>query len=279
VDEMLQDFLTEAGELLSGVDNKLVDLEKRPNDAALLNEIFRGFHTIKGGAGFLDLKAMVDLCHLTENVFDLLRKNELALNATIMDSIMAATATVRVMFDDLGRGAKPQAAEAALLAQLRAIVSGAQTPGDAATPADAAVPAKTAAPRSPAGASSAAGSPAGASAPAGSLAGEPDWKAFLDAVTQQPPSAPVRAQPYGRRASDDPTAEEIPVGRRTTDRVAVARDTTIRIDTSRLDQVLTLSGSPPRRSCAGCRRPSGLRRCRGAGSSDGFSRARAHRKA
>jgi lysyl-tRNA synthetase class II len=91
MDEMLQDFLTEAGELLSGVDNKLVDLEKRPGDAGLLNEIFRGFHTIKGGAGFLNLTAMVDLCHLTENVFDLLRRNELKLNANIMDAILEAT--------------------------------------------------------------------------------------------------------------------------------------------------------------------------------------------
>src|SRR5688572_6014353 len=161
---MLQDFLTEAGELLAGVDNKLVELEKRPGDAALLNEIFRGFHTIKGGAGFLDLKAMVDLCHLTENVFDLLRRNELALNASIMDSIMAATATVRVMFDDLGRGARPQPADAALLAQLRAIVSG-QTPADAATQADAAAPAKNVAAAVPA-APSAPASAAGASSAA-----------------------------------------------------------------------------------------------------------------
>ena len=121
---MLQDFLTEAGELLSDVDNKLVDLEKRPKDGGLLNDIFRGFHTIKGGAGFLNLTPMVDLCHLTENIFDLLRRNELVLNANIMDAILAATAAVRVMFDDLARGGQPQAGDAALLASLRAILSG-----------------------------------------------------------------------------------------------------------------------------------------------------------
>jgi two-component system chemotaxis sensor kinase CheA len=106
MDEMLQDFLTEASELLAGVDNKLVDLEKRPGDAGLLNDIFRGFHTIKGGAGFLNLAAMVDLCHLTENIFDKLRRNELKLNASIMDAILEATGVVRVMFDDLQRGGK-----------------------------------------------------------------------------------------------------------------------------------------------------------------------------
>src|SRR3954471_8490402 len=128
MDEMLQDFLTEASELLSGVDNKLVDLEKRPGDAGLLNDIFRGFHTIKGGAGFLNLTAMVDLCHLTENLFDKLRRNELSLNASIMDAILEATGVVRVMFDDLQRGAQPQPASAALLAKLRAVISGETVP-------------------------------------------------------------------------------------------------------------------------------------------------------
>ena len=52
MDDLLQDFLTEASDLLSDVDNKLVELEKRPNDKALLNDIFRGFHTIKGGGRF-----------------------------------------------------------------------------------------------------------------------------------------------------------------------------------------------------------------------------------
>src|SRR5215207_10969027 len=124
MDEMLQDFLTEASELLAGVDNKLVELEQRPGDAGLLNDIFRGFHTIKGGAGFLTLSAIVDLCHLTENLFDLLRRNELKLDATIMDAILEATGVVQVMFEELTRGATLTPASSALLARLRAIVSG-----------------------------------------------------------------------------------------------------------------------------------------------------------
>ena len=219
---MLQDFLNEAGELLSGVDRKLVELEKRPADTALLNEIFRGFHTIKGGAGFLDLKGMVDLCHLTENVFDLLRRHEIVLNASIMDAIMAATASVRAMFDALGRGATPQPAAASLLERLRAIVSVHVAP--ISTPA---VCAQTPAVDEERG------------------GGEPNWQAFLAAITQPPPPAAPPAdapRPYGRRASDNPAVDEVPTGRRATDRIAVARESTIRIDTSRLDQVLTLSG-------------------------------------
>ena len=70
MEDLLQDFLQEASDLLSDVDNKLVDLERCPDDRHLLNDIFRGFHTIKGGAGFLNATELVSLCHLTENLFD-----------------------------------------------------------------------------------------------------------------------------------------------------------------------------------------------------------------
>ena len=233
---MLQDFLTEAGELLADVDLKLVELEQRPNDAGLLNDIFRGFHTIKGGAGFLALGSMVDLCHLTENVFDLLRKHELKLQAATMDAILEATARVRAMFDELGRGATPPPAPPALLARLRAIVSGESNPA----PASGSEQPAPASPLPPEAESRVTESlPAEA---ANATAHEPDWLAFYNAIIQAPPSAPLRKQPYGRRASDNPALDEAPVGRRATDRVAVAREATIRIDTSRLDQVLTLSG-------------------------------------
>ena len=110
-EELLQDFLTEATELLSDVDNKLVELEKRPADRALLNDVFRGFHTIKGGAGFLSATALVELCHRTENLFDKLRVGELTLNPDLMDIIMAATGQVRHMFGALGRSVQPDPAE------------------------------------------------------------------------------------------------------------------------------------------------------------------------
>lgn len=107
MEDLLQDFLVEATDLLSGVDNKLVDLEKNPQDHGLLNDIFRGFHTIKGGAGFLNAAELVTLCHLTENLFDKLRTGELVLTKEIMDSIMAATGTVRDMFGHLESGMQP----------------------------------------------------------------------------------------------------------------------------------------------------------------------------
>src|SRR5262249_18230970 len=122
--EMLQDFLTEAGELLSDVDNKLVELERKPDDGKLLNDIFRGFHTIKGGAGFLGVTPLVDLCHLTENLFDLLRGRKLALNAAVLDAILAATATVREMFGSIAQERQPAPADPALLERLEKALRG-----------------------------------------------------------------------------------------------------------------------------------------------------------
>mgnify|MGYP003117333840 CR=1 FL=1 len=75
-EEILQDFLVEAGEILELLSEQLVELESSPDDMALLNAIFRGFHTVKGGAGFLQLHELVECCHIAENVFDILRKGE-----------------------------------------------------------------------------------------------------------------------------------------------------------------------------------------------------------
>ena len=126
-EELLQDFLTEATELLSGVDNKLVDLERRPGDTSLLNDIFRGFHTIKGGAGFLSVVELVRLCHLTENLFDKLRNGELVMSQSTMDVILEATGVVRSMFDSLATGTQPGPAPASLIAGLEAAISDQQT--------------------------------------------------------------------------------------------------------------------------------------------------------
>src|SRR5487761_2224800 len=124
MEELLQDFLMEAGDMLSDVDSKLMTLEKNPGDAALLNEVFRGFHTIKGGAGFLNASELVTLCHLTENLFDKLRNNELKLSAELMDVIFAATAEVRKMFGALQQSQQPAAAPAEVIQALKDALSG-----------------------------------------------------------------------------------------------------------------------------------------------------------
>lgn len=128
MDDLLQDFLTEASELLSEVDNKLVELEKRPDDKALLNTIFRGFHTIKGGAGFLNVDPMVSLCHRTENLFDKLRNGDLTITPELMDVILNATGVVRDMFGALAQARMPSSANPDIIAALDNVLQGRVTP-------------------------------------------------------------------------------------------------------------------------------------------------------
>lgn len=97
-EDILQDFLVEAGEILELLSEQLVELENNPEDSNLLNAIFRGFHTVKGGAGFLSLTALVDACHGAENVFDLLRTGKRKVNPALMDVILQSLDTINAMF-------------------------------------------------------------------------------------------------------------------------------------------------------------------------------------
>ena len=100
-EEILQDFLVEAGEILELLSEQLVELESRPDDMNLLNAIFRGFHTVKGGAGFLQLNELVECCHIAENVFDILRKGERRVDSELMDVVLEALDAVNSMFSEV----------------------------------------------------------------------------------------------------------------------------------------------------------------------------------
>lgn len=260
MEDLLQDFLQEASDLLSDVDNKLVDLERTPDDRGLLNDIFRGFHTIKGGAGFLNATELVTLCHLTENLFDKLRNAEMALTTDLMDTIMAATQSVRNMFGELSQASQPRPASADVIAALRSALEGGEV-------------AETVGAASDIGQASAVDSEANAS-PDSAADDEgdegPDWAALHRAVSAsgtvvESASSAVASNPAGGAvvASAQAIAPQVtphfpPEGRRSTDKPGVsvsgatsgrrmeekaaARESTIRVDTARLDQVLNLSG-------------------------------------
>ncbi|MDK2123806.1 chemotaxis protein CheA [Parachitinimonas caeni] len=217
MDDLLQDFLTESSELLSDVDNKLVELEKRPSDKHLLNDIFRGFHTIKGGAGFLNVDPLVNLCHRTENLFDKLRNDELTLTPEIMDVILSATGVVRDMFGYLGQARQPAPAEPELLASLDAMLEGKAPTAVAHHPPPAAPVAAAPVAAAPA--------PMPVAAPAmptatHNAANEMDWPALYQALTgistqsaapsaPQPAPVPVAAPvPAARPATPAPVAIE-----------------------------------------------------------------------
>ena len=256
MEDLLQDFLVEAGDLLSGVDNKLVDLEKTPNDRGLLNDIFRGFHTIKGGAGFLSASELVTLCHLTENLFDKLRNGELSISANLMDVIMDATASVRQMFAWLERGQQPTAADPTLIVNLKRAIAGDLAPdgghvettptpvfeepvmsavGSDSPPWDAYFEAVSGQPSAETVAARAAEATKPEPAPEPAKA-DPQPQHHAAAMTEVPPVTHPKG--LGRRVGDKPGYSG-PVGRREGER---SRDNSIRVDTARLDQVLNLSG-------------------------------------
>lgn len=117
-EEILQDFLIEAGEILEQLSEQLVELERNPDDRDLLNAIFRGFHTVKGGAGFLQLDALVDCCHVAENVFDNLRNGKRQVTSELMDVVLQALDTVNAQFDAVRNQEDPAPADPELIAAL-----------------------------------------------------------------------------------------------------------------------------------------------------------------
>ncbi|TWD49901.1 chemotaxis protein CheA [Pseudomonas sp. SJZ131] len=135
-EEILQDFLVEAGEILELLSEQLVELESRPDDADLLNAIFRGFHTVKGGAGFLQLNELVECCHIAENVFDILRKGERRVDSELMDVVLEALDAVNGMFTEVRERSPITAATPELLAALARLAEP-QSADEAAPVADA----------------------------------------------------------------------------------------------------------------------------------------------
>ncbi|RTE86125.1 MULTISPECIES: chemotaxis protein CheA [Gammaproteobacteria] len=136
-EDILQDFLIEAGEILELLSEQLVQLENDPDNRDLLNAIFRGFHTVKGGAGFLSLHALVDTCHGAENVFDTMRNGGRQLNPELMDVILQALDTINEQFAAVQAREEPVPASEELLQALTILSEpGDHMPGDGSASAE-----------------------------------------------------------------------------------------------------------------------------------------------
>lgn len=264
---MLKDFVVEALELASNVEEHLLTLERHPDDLEILNAVFRAFHTIKGGAGFVNLPAMVSACHLTENLFDALRTGKAPVTPLAIEAALQASGFVADQLNELSNGAAPDSL-ASMPAELKdiltqAIEGKAEAPASAAAPAPAAAAVASAAPAAAAPVASAAAVDGSASVMNN---GELDWNALYQALVPGAAGTPAPAAvaaPVVAAASPEaaatvpaaaaPAAAPAPASadggeqkaapaqhnRRATD---AAKEESIRIDAGKLDALLEVAG-------------------------------------
>lgn len=129
--EIMQDFLTESGELLEELEGDLVELESAPADPELLNKVFRALHTIKGSASFLDFKDLVEIAHSAENLLNAARAGDVSVDQRVMDLLLESVDLLKVQFGQIAEGdMNLSPAEPRLIADLHDATSGG--PGTAA---------------------------------------------------------------------------------------------------------------------------------------------------
>lgn len=130
--DICADFLVEAREILDQLGEQMVALEHAPTDRESLNTVFRGFHTIKGGAGFLDFPPMVVICHAVEDRLNLARTGEFPLDAAAFDGAQQSLDLLVDMLDCVSAGEPPADAPQALIDSLRTDNSPAHAAGSTA---------------------------------------------------------------------------------------------------------------------------------------------------
>ncbi|WP_448477865.1 chemotaxis protein CheA [Pseudoxanthomonas mexicana] len=216
--EIAADFLIEAQEILDRLGEQLVTLEQDPSDSEQLNAVFRGFHTLKGGAGFLGIQAMVNLCHAAEETLGLVRAGQAALEPQHFDAAQQSLDWLQRMLDAIGAGEDPPHAPQMLIDQFDVQGHAAPAPKPATPPA--------------AGAAVASG---------GDLISDDEFEALLDqlhgdgvptTVAAPSPAPPPRPQPAPKPA---------PAGKPVA-KAGGETEQTIRVDTKRLDAIVNLVG-------------------------------------
>jgi two-component system chemotaxis sensor kinase CheA len=238
MDDMLKDFVVEALELAVDVEERLLQLERRPNDPDTLNAVFRSFHTIKGGAGFMNLTGMVSACHLTENLFDALRTGKTAVTPLAIEAALQASGFVADLLNQLHNGATPESLAPmpdALNRILNDAIEGRQ-------------PAAVAAAVAPL-----ASQPADDTAQA-DKAGRIDWVGMYNAVVPEQMRIAVSAVPTAPAGTGEGNTDPAPlpahghppgwdgVDRRNTPSETRTPEDSIRVDAVKLDALLEVAG-------------------------------------
>jgi len=125
MDDLLSEFITETSESINEVDMQLVEFEKDPQNEAILGNIFRLVHTVKGTCGFLGLPRLESVAHAGENVLDKYRDGALAVTPDGVSLVLNCIDTIRGLVDELAEnGSEPEGDDAELIAKLNALASG-----------------------------------------------------------------------------------------------------------------------------------------------------------
>ncbi|MGK5003319.1 chemotaxis protein CheA [Janthinobacterium sp. LB2P70] len=257
MDDMLKDFVVEAMDLAVNVEEHLLRLERDPDNKETLNAVFRSFHTIKGGAGFMGLPALVAACHLTENLFDALRTGAAPVTPIAIEAALQASGFVADQLTELANGAAPESLPA-MPEELEHILTNAIEGKGMDAPAPAAAVAEVTAPVAEV-AEVVVAAPAAAVATAG--ADGLDWEAMYNAVV--PESSRVAAAPVSAAAAPAAVAAAAPAGpaaaaakpaakawdgaerreeRPEVRHAAPVKEDSIRVDAVKLDALLEVAG-------------------------------------
>jgi two-component system chemotaxis sensor kinase CheA len=127
--EILQDFLPEATELLENAASEALTLEKNPDDDNAIAALFRAFHTLKGGAGFLEATAMVEWCHHLEDLLDKVRNKSLRITPEMVDVILKGIDVIHDMLGALQQGDYPSSGPDDLSLVIRNMAKGLPSTG------------------------------------------------------------------------------------------------------------------------------------------------------
>lgn len=125
--QILQDFLTESGELLGALETDLVELERTPDDPEMVNRVFRALHTIKGSASFLSLTNLVTIAHAAESALNAARNRQAIIDRPFMDRLLAVVDLLKVQFEQVAGGQDLTEPDPELVRVLKLIGDGKQS--------------------------------------------------------------------------------------------------------------------------------------------------------
>lgn len=121
--EILQDYASEARELLEEMDHSLIRLEKEGGTSELLNNIFRAVHCIKGSAEYIGLERSSTLTHGVENLLDRLRESIIPVDASIVEFLFRAKDLILTLIDEVSREHEEKTAISAMMDELEVFLT------------------------------------------------------------------------------------------------------------------------------------------------------------